>query len=88
MKVFISSTYKDLVNHRALVSEAVERLGEQGVRMEVFGARTGEPTKACVKEVEECDLFVGIYAYRYGYVPKGSEFSINKQPIPEGSVLE
>lgn len=44
MKIFISSTYKDLVDHRARTAEAIERLGQQGVRMEVFGARPNEAT--------------------------------------------
>lgn len=78
MKVFISSTYMDLVDHRAKVAEAVERLGQQGVRMEVFGARPVEATTASVEEVEESDVFVGIYAHRYGYVPCGASSSITQ----------
>lgn len=78
MKVFISSTYKDLTNHRVRVAEAVERLGQQGIRMEVFGARPAEATTASLEEVEESDLFVGIYAHRYGYVPLGENTSITE----------
>lgn len=78
MKIFISSTYKDLVDHRARVAEAVERLGQQGVRMEVFGARPSEVTEASLDEVEESDVFVGIYAHRYGCVPLGSQSSITE----------
>ena len=81
MKIFISSTYKDLVDHRAKVAEAIERLGQQGVRMEVFGARPNEATKASIDEVEASDLFVGLYAHRYGYVPSGSKSSITKMEL-------
>lgn len=81
MKIFISSTYKDLVDHRARTAEAIERLGQQGVRMEVFGARPSEATEASLEEVEESDLFVGLYAHRYGYVPTGSELSITKREL-------
>ena len=66
MKVFVSSTYKDLVDHRAKVAEAVERLGQQGVRMVVFGARPSEATEASLDEVDVSEVFVGIYAHRYG----------------------
>ena len=46
--------------------------------MEVFGARPEEPLTACLSEIDECDLFVGIYAHRYGFVPQGSTTSITE----------
>ena len=78
MKTFLSSTYIDLVEHRQAAAEAVERLGQQVGRMEVFGARPDEPSEACFTEIDECDLFVGIYAHRYGYIPNGSNVSITE----------
>jgi hypothetical protein len=39
MKVFLSSTYVDLMEHRRQAAEVLERLGQQAGRMEVFGAR-------------------------------------------------
>ena len=78
MKVFLSSTSEDLVEHRRNAHDAIERLGQQVGRMEVFGARPEEPLDASLKEVENCDLFVGIYAHRYGHVPEGSAISITE----------
>jgi tetratricopeptide (TPR) repeat protein len=78
MKVFISSTYKDLVDYRAAAIRAVEGTSYQAVKMEVFGARADEPLQACLKEVEASDLFIGIYAHRYGYVPTGADISITE----------
>jgi hypothetical protein len=78
MKTFLSSTYVDLANHRKAAAEAVERLGHQVGHMEVFGARPEEPSDVCLSEIDECDLFVGIYAHRYGYVPDGSHLSITE----------
>lgn len=78
MKVFISSTYKDLIDYRAAAIRAVEGTNYQASKMEVFGARAEEPVVACLKEVEASDLFIGIYAHRYGYVPAGSEISITE----------
>ena len=46
--------------------------------MEVFGARPEEPLKACLSEIQACDIFIGIYAHRYGYVPSGSHVSITE----------
>ncbi len=78
MKVFISSTYKDLIDYRAATIRAVEGTNYQASKMEVFGVRPDEPLDACLKEVEESDLFIGIYAHRYGYVPAGSAISITE----------
>jgi tetratricopeptide (TPR) repeat protein len=78
MKVFISSTYKDLIDYRAAAIRAVEGTNYQASKMEVFGARPDEPLDACLKEVEQSDLFVGIYALRYGFIPEGAEISITE----------
>lgn len=77
-KGFLSSTYIDLVEHRRVATEAMERLGQMVGRMEVFGARPEEPSHACLREIEDSDFFVGIYAHRYGYIPDGSEISITE----------
>lgn len=79
MKIFLSSTYQDLVACRNAAAEAIERLGQQGVRMEVFGARPLEATDACLEEILASDALVGIYAHRYGYVPTGQSKSITEQ---------
>jgi Domain of unknown function (DUF4062) len=79
MRVMLSSTYLDLVEHRRAASEALERLGHQIGRMEIFGARALDATEASLQEVDACDVFVGVYAYRYGYVPSGATQSITEQ---------
>lgn len=78
MKVFISSTYKDLIDYRAAAIRAVEGTNYQASKMEVFGARAEEPVVACLKEVAASDLFIGIYAHRYGHMPTGSDISITE----------
>jgi Domain of unknown function (DUF4062) len=79
MKIFLSSTYQDLVEYRAVAAEALERLGQQGVRMEVFGARPADATTASLSEISESNALVGIYAHRYGHIPKGQSISITEQ---------
>ena len=54
-------------------------MGQQGIRLEVFGARPLEATTACFDEIAASDALVGIYAYRYGYVPQGQTASITEQ---------
>jgi CheY-like chemotaxis protein len=79
MKIFLSSTYQDVVGHREAAARAVERLGQQGVRTEVFGARPLEATSASLEEIVHSDALVGIYAHRYGHVPVGQSKSITEQ---------
>jgi CheY-like chemotaxis protein len=79
VKIFLSSTYEDLVEYRAKAAQAIERLGQQGIRMEVFGARPDNATIASLEEIESSDAVLGIYAHRYGYVPSNSTISITEQ---------
>lgn len=79
MKAFISSTFTDLIAYRKAVAESIERLGHQAEKMEVFGARPEGAQEVCQKEIKNCDLFIGIYAYRYGFIPSQSQTSITEQ---------
>lgn len=88
MKVFISSTYKDLIEHRQAAHDALEKLGLHVIWMEAFGARPEDSTTACLKEVEESHLFVGIYAHRYGFIPTGKEASITEQEFDHAQDLD
>jgi len=72
-KVFISSTSKDLREYRDEVYKLISnRLGLTAVAMEDFGAMSDEPSEACLDKVQECDLFIGFYARRYGFIPEDS----------------
>jgi len=86
--VFISSTSRDLRNHRSAVAEALRRAGFQAIDMADFGARPEGATTACLEEVAEADLFVGIYAWRYGFIPEGAEISITEQEFVEAERLK
>ena len=87
MKVFLSSTYVDLIEHRKAAHDALEKLEVQVIWMEAFGARPEDSKTACLKEVEESDLFIGIYAHRYGYIPKDEDISITEQEFDHAQKL-
>lgn len=87
MKVFLSSTYNDLIEYRKAAHDALEQLGLHVIWMEAFGARPAESTQACFAEIEACELFVGIYAHRYGYIPAGAERSITEQEFDHAQKL-
>ena len=77
MKVFISSTYKDLVEYRAEPSALWKGQMTRLPKWKSLG-RPDEPLAACLKEVEESHLFIGIYALRYGFIPEGADISITE----------
>jgi hypothetical protein len=74
MKIYISSTYRDLAAHRKAVADTLRRMGHQIVGMEDYVAEGGRPLARCLADVDDCDVLVGIIAWRYGFVPEeGSE---------------
>jgi hypothetical protein len=79
MKIFLSSTYLDLIEHRKAVVQALRTMGEDVEHMEIFGARDEEPTEASLEELNKCDVLVGVYAYRYGTIPEGTKTSVTEQ---------
>ena len=79
MKVFVSSTYEDLKPYRAAVGRAIQQLGHQPIMMENFVSSSNPPKRECLDKVRESDILIGIYAYRYGSVPRGDDSSITEQ---------
>jgi len=78
-RVFVSSTVQDLRRHRKAVFDSIDQLGATVVAMEKFGARDERPKEECLRIIrEETDVFVGIYAHRYGFIPKGDVLSITQ----------
>jgi hypothetical protein len=68
-RIYISSTYGDLKEHREKVYRALRQLGHDAVAMEDYVAADQRPLAECLEDVAACDLYVGIFAHRYGYVP-------------------
>ena len=68
--VYISSTYEDLKEHRRLVADALSSIGYNVEAMEKYPAREDRPKTECEKDAARCDIYVGIIAWRYGYVPQ------------------
>ncbi len=86
-RIFVSSTYIDLIEYRKAAEKAINDQRQKYEGMEYMGAMDKEPTQACLDLVEQCDLFIGIYAWRYGTVPNGAEFSITEQEYQHAQKL-
>lgn len=77
-KVFISSTSKDLASHREEVDKTLRQLGFTTIKMEDFAAMGSRAVEACISKVDQADIYIGIFAYRYGFIPEGSDISITE----------
>lgn len=55
------------------------------VVMETFGSDSAPPDINSVRRVRECDLFIGIYAHRYGTIDERSGKSITELELDEAS---
>ena len=68
-KIYLSSTYMDLVEQREAVYHALRELGHDVVAMEDYVAADERPAEKCLRDVASADVYIGIFAWRYGFVP-------------------
>jgi WD40 repeat protein len=69
LRIYLSSTFEDLKQYRAAVFDALEKAGLRVARMEGYVALDERPVDLCLKDVAQSDIYVGLFAWRYGYVP-------------------
>ena len=65
----ISSTARDLPEHRKEAMDACLRQGMFPIMMEHLAAMDDEAIPASLKMVDESDIYLLVLAHRYGYVP-------------------
>jgi hypothetical protein len=83
MKVYISSTYQDLVDYRAAVDRTLRRMGHDVIGMEQYIAEGSKPVERCKADVRAADAYVIIVAWRFGYVPGLTASPPDKRSITE-----
>ncbi len=69
MRVFVSSSFADLQEHRAAAIRVLRQLGHDVIAMEDMTAGTVAPLPKVLDMVDRAEAYVGIFAWRYGYVP-------------------
>ena len=77
-KVFISSTSIDLRDYRDAAIEECNRLGLVPIAMEFFEAMTLGAAAGSKRKLDDADLYVGIFAHRYGYIEEGQEKGVTE----------
>jgi hypothetical protein len=76
--VFIGSTQQDLADYRQSVRDTVLAFDFFPAMMEYWPAMSMDAVELCMKKVDESDVYVGIFAHRYGYCPEGCDISITE----------
>jgi len=59
----------DLQDYRVAAIRVLRQLGHEVICMEDFVAGTEIPLRQMLDKVESCELYVGLFAWRYGFVP-------------------
>ncbi|MCB0844969.1 MAG: DUF4062 domain-containing protein, partial [Bacteroidetes bacterium] len=76
--VMVSSTVIDLPNYRNMVQDACLRVSTFPNMMEHLSAWDEDAIKISLDMVDQSDIYVGIFAHKYGSVPEGHEISITE----------
>src|SRR2546421_2176918 len=68
-RIYLSSTYNDLIAYREAVYHTLRQMRHDVIAMEDYVATDQRPTDKCLVDVAASDLYIGIFAWRYGYIP-------------------
>ena len=87
-RIYVSSTFKDLEECRDKVRLSLRQMGHEDIgyfypmpRVNMFYPYVEQekrPLAMCLKNVVCCDLYIGIFAWRYGSVPAGYDKSVTE----------
>ena len=86
--IFVGSTYSDLIDHRRSVMEALHKLKTIVNGMEYFGSKPGSPLEECLNFVQESQIYIGIFAMRYGTIDEESGLSFTHLEYIEAQKLK
>ncbi|MBF0565084.1 MAG: DUF4062 domain-containing protein [Nitrospirae bacterium] len=77
--VYVSSTSNDLKEYRDAVIKALQKMeGIKLVCMEKNVAQDKLPVDKCLTDVSKCDIYFGVFARRYGFIPQVYDKSITE----------
>lgn len=69
MRIFVSSSFEDLREHRAAAIRILRQLGHEVLAMEDMLAGSAAPLAKVLEMVDRSEAYVGVFAWRYGYIP-------------------
>ncbi len=86
-RIYISSTSGDLEDHRKGVYRALRQLRHDVISMEDYVATGRRSLEQCLVDVASCEIYVGIFAWRYGFIPPGQTRAITELEYREAKRL-
>jgi hypothetical protein len=78
LRIFISSTFTDLLDYRQAASEAIRGLDQQSDDMIHWSADDRNTTNYSIDRVRQSDALILLVAHRYGDIPEGEQYSITE----------
>ena len=77
-RIYLSSSFRDLMAKRAAVTAALRGAGHEVIAMEDYPPTSECPTGRCRADAQRSDLYLGLFARRYGYVPSAESVAITE----------
>jgi len=71
MRIFVSSSFQDLREHRNAAIRVLRQMGHEVLAMEDMVAGSATPLTKVLEMVDRSEAYLGLFAWRYGHVPKG-----------------
>jgi hypothetical protein len=87
LRLFLSSTFEDLRDGRARIARLLSVLPVDLIQMELFGSDESQPVEYVLQRVRESQIFVGVYAERYGSLDPTTGLSITELEYREAAQL-
>jgi hypothetical protein len=72
-RIYMSSTFEDLKAHRAAVGGILRKMAHTVIGMEDYAAADERPVDRCQNDARSADIYIGIVAWRRGFVPTGGD---------------
>jgi hypothetical protein len=82
MRIFVSSSFEDLKEHRVAAIRVLRQLGHEVIAMEDMTAGSLAPLAKVLEMVDRSEAYVGIFAWRYGFAP---QFGTDAAPFVAGA---
>lgn len=87
LRVFISSTMRDLQEERTAIDRAISCPPFEARRAETTGAQSASSRETVVGAVAASDIYLGILGGRYGYIPPNESISVTEMEFNEARKL-
>lgn len=73
MNIFISSVIKGMKSDRNSIIDVIKSFGFEYFASEHEGSSWDSSAEKCLDEIRKCDIFVGLYGNKYGFVPSKND---------------